>query len=1641
MTEMKSSRLIVVLGMHRSGTSAITKSLELLGVGLGTDLYPADFDNPKGFWEDNECIGINEALLKHLGSAYDRLALAWDEVRTDSQVSELKLRATQHLSKKLVENNGIWGFKDPRTCRLFGFWNEVFLAVKCDVSFVIAVRNPASVTASLAARNSTPVGKAYFLWLQHVLPSLSFVKGARSVVVDYDEILANPYSQIVRISSNLGLPLPGRQSSLVRDFENKFLDTELRHTSFTEAELALDNRAPKMVAVTYNLLHRLAKDQEALESPSIQDTLNELTLRLNESSPAFDYINILEDERVRLWQAVAERDGQIVSLNDALAERNGQITNLKESVVERNAQLASLNEAITERDGQIVSLNDALAERNGQITNLTQIFDERERRSTDRLAAIVSKLAQEKSDRDREIASLNGALAERDRQIITFFAERNHILDSTSWKITKPLRFIRRIVASNQHALVSTLLKKHLNYGGAILFDGAMGNLEFPRLKTSGERNILNVSGWVFATQSPLVKLYAIIDGNELPLVHGYERPDVSLLFPEQEGALKCGFSGIVFLQSKAREMVRLDIWAEFQDGSKAKCFSRRVTHRSISAHRLPPLKMLMFLGTAIRKAWHAYKQGRLPMSPSQLWRALQRNYIWTVGIEQRHLMSQATHRISIIQDPYQQWIETNRITAKLRTLMAFDAQRLAASTGVTISLVVPVYNTPRQFLEEMIQSVLAQFYQNWELCLVDDASTMPHVREVLDAAAKSDSRIRVQFRSTNGHICVATNDALHIAAGDFVALLDHDDTLPPDALLHVAECVYEHPEVDWIYTDEDKIDEAGRRYDPQFKGAWSPEMAITHNYTHHLTVIRKDLVAKVGSMRQGFEGAQDLDLFLRVAENTTSARIRHIPQICYHWRSHEQSTASQGTQKTYVFDSAFQAIQEALIRRKLSAEPFLPALAKKYGMCLYQLRWKNVLREGREVTIAIPTKDRVDLLKRCVSSLRETVNWQFVRLIIVDDRSTDPATLKYLRELENDEEFKCRVIRPTKQGDGFNYARLINQAAAHVDTPYFLQLNNDVEAITPGWLEDMVGWMSVEGVGVVGARLLYPDHTVQHAGVVVGPHGGLADHQFHQLPDSSVGYLALSHAARNVSAVTGACLLTSTDLFREVGGFDEENFAVEYNDVDFCLRVIEHGKRIVCSPQATLCHLTSASRGKAYNPKEHLSFIKRYRGFNDPFFSRNILPDSMSMTINGRYATHADRIKDLNILFVGHELTLTGAPIVAYELARYFSEVMGFKISVVSLQDGPVRERFKESGISVQILTDFPNMMDMSAAGALARLKGIGADINIEAYDLVVCNTMVCYWGVLLADMFKVPSIWNIHESVGVTSYCAMFADASMRELVASSFMKANRTVFQAEATRIMYADFDVLGRFQTIPGGLSLSVIEQYRATHSKDSLRQKHGISKESQVVTLIGTTCERKGQTVFLDSIKQLESNFPTGMPDNIVFLLVGAVEGLYLDLLKKMIAQHGLKNVLLVGETKDIYDYYMLSDIFVCASYEESFPMVVLLAMAFELPIVSTNVFGIPEIVSDGHDAILVPPGNPKSMADAIHQYLIEKENAVAMANRAYAKLYRLFDNGQLHSRHADLAREVAIEDVHEALTSPPNVDHYSLADRAMVSAQ
>jgi O-antigen biosynthesis protein len=1239
-----------------------------------------------------------------------------------------------------------------------------------------------------------------------------------------------------------------------------------------------------------------------------------------------------------------------------------------------------------------------------------------------------SRFEQTKSELDRLQSQLEQTKSELDRSQSRFEQTQSELDRSQSQlqQILQTIAFQRkytRIKILNSPAFAS--IAKYLRRDQIFPTDGFRGNLESPSTDKNLSTGTLVISGWLFSTESKIESLIFVQDNLlQNKIEYGIQRLDVCQLYQKIGNSKFSGFLHNLVLDDQHSKYIDIQIWAILETGEKICCFARRVNFQVPSQSKVIHTKrnqinLLLFMRGVLAKLMTAYRQKKLPLNP-KLWVYYLRRYYRQTQYLQNN-SSTGIQYSGIIhtwqtQDPYQRWIEVNALSSKLLNKMHEDAKNLAP-VGVKISVVVPVYNTPKHFLIEMIDSVRSQIYPNWELCIADDASTQPHVKELLQQIAATDTRIKVVFRAENGHIVAATNSALEITTGEYVALLDHDDILACDALLHVAECIQQHPEVEWIYTDEDKINESGYHFDPQMKGEWSPEMAITHNFTHHLTIIRKTSIDLVGRMRIGFDGAQDLDLFLRVSENTTPDKIQHIPHVCYHWRSHPGSTALDGTQKQYVFDGAYNAISEAINRRGLRAKIFLPSIAKKHGLCLHQIKWDSSILAENPVTIVIPTKDRLDLLRKCISSLEKTVDKRFVKLLIVDDGSTEKSTHQYFEKLQQDNILQCRIIKSERKIDVFNYARLVNLAIDLIDTPCVLHLNNDIQAIEPGWLEDMVGWLSIDGVGVVGAKLLYPDRTIQHAGVVVGSHNGLADHLFHHLHQEEVGYICLPHAARNVSAVTGACLLTSVKLYRELGGFDEENFAVEYNDVDYCLRVWQAGKRIVYSPQSVLLHETSASRGQCYNPQEHINFLGKYQRFRDPFFSYSLDINSMDMTINPDHYIHLDRLSKAKILFITHNLNLEGASLIVYNYARYFSTQGGYDLCVISSKDGVLRQYYENSNIKVIIFEEGLPLQQENLEVYHQRLQSLGEELNLSSYELIVCNTLISFWGIELANLFKLPTIWHIHESQSIEMSLSNFfghaSQAIIKSILPNCFINAGKVIFQAQATRRIFHQFDVKGNFRTIPGGVDFQTINDFRNTHDRDQLRDKYGIDRKKLVIVMVGTTCQRKGQHIFIEAIKKLEKLYGDKFI-NISCLIVGARSDSYLDSLNLQIEKLALSNISIYFETNDVYDFYALSDIFVCASFEESFPRVLLEAMAFQLKVVSTDVFGIPEIINDGSEGYLVQPGNSTDLATAIYNCIVDSDRSDLLAKNARAKVLRLFDNNSLLQQHWRLAKEVIL---------------------------
>ncbi|MFH1080936.1 MAG: glycosyltransferase [Pseudomonadota bacterium] len=549
----------------------------------------------------------------------------------------------------------------------------------------------------------------------------------------------------------------------------------------------------------------------------------------------------------------------------------------------------------------------------------------------------------------------------------------------------------------------------------------------------------------------------------------------------------------------------------------------------------------------------------------------------------------------------YERWQRRHRLTAKDRDRIRSETEKLTRRP--LISILLPVYNTDEIWLRKCLDSILVQLYPCWELCIADDASTAPHVRPILEEYRAGDGRIKIVFRENNGHISAASNSALSLATGEYIALLDHDDELTPDALYEIAAFISRQPDADMIYTDEDKIDVRGRRHSPFFKPDWSPDTFLSLMYTCHLAVFRTALVRQIGGFREGFEGSQDYDLVLRLTEHTE--KICHIPRVLYHWRSIPDSSAANFQSKSYAQDAGLRAIREALQRRGEDAhvEP-IGGLSGRY-----RVRYR--LQEQPLVSIIIPTRDLSALLENCLKSIFDRTAYDRFELIIIDNGSREPETLDLFRRWQENEPGRFRVVPLPIP---FNFPALINEGVRNARGELVLLLNNDIEVISNDWLSEMAAQAMRPRVGAVGAKLLYPDDTVQHGGVVLGI-GGIAGHSHKYLANDRPGYFDRLRITANYAAVTAACLMVKKERFLEVGGFDEA-LPVAFNDVDFCIRLLKAGYYNLCLAHLRIYHHESKTRGPEDTIEKQIRFLgeielmeERWGDLlrNDPFYSPHL--------------------------------------------------------------------------------------------------------------------------------------------------------------------------------------------------------------------------------------------------------------------------------------------------------------------------------------------------------------------------------------------------------------------------------------------------
>lgn len=571
----------------------------------------------------------------------------------------------------------------------------------------------------------------------------------------------------------------------------------------------------------------------------------------------------------------------------------------------------------------------------------------------------------------------------------------------------------------------------------------------------------------------------------------------------------------------------------------------------------------------------------------------------WLSEWNRRRLERRKFARRNRLTPSYQAWVEANATPSPAD----LDAWRRLGSQGdqPLVSVLLPVYNAKPQHLKAAIASVQAQTHERWELCIADDASTQPEVRDIIRTAASSDPRIKFCFRPTNGHISEASNSALALATGDFVALLDQDDLLAPHAFSVMVNEARQNPNASILYSDEDKIDDAGWRSSPHFKPDWNHTLLLSQNYVCHLLMMRRTLVQLVGGFRKGYDGAQDHDLLLRCVEHTDARDIHHVPQVLYHWRVHANSTAKSLDSKPYAQINGCKAVQDHLDRSGVNAKVIRDGL-------FYRVNY-TAPTVWPKVSVVIPTRDRPGLLKQCVSSVLTQTNYENVEFLIVDNGTVDPEAITYLAELARDP--RVRIIRDDRP---FNYSALNNTAVAESMGTVVCLMNNDIEVMDANWLQTMVISLLQPNVGVVGCKLYYPDGTLQHAGVIVGL-GGDAGHIFRGQHRDDPHYMHRPMLRHELSAVTAACLVTRKDVYERLGGLDE-GFAVAFNDIDYCLRARKDGCKVIYDPYVELIHHESASRGRDQKPEqkarlraERALFESRHSDYitHDPAYNPNL--------------------------------------------------------------------------------------------------------------------------------------------------------------------------------------------------------------------------------------------------------------------------------------------------------------------------------------------------------------------------------------------------------------------------------------------------
>ena len=691
--------------------------------------------------------------------------------------------------------------------------------------------------------------------------------------------------------------------------------------------------------------------------------------------------------------------------------------------------------------------------------------------------------------------------------------------------------------------------------------------------------NTIQLNGWAIGKTPETEISYRIEDGEKKPLqakIVATRRDDVSQIYFKKTVEKDLGFD-IQFPYERGKDYYLVISG----DGRRirVKYNEELIAKRTSVAHkRKQKIKDLMTMET-VRVAWDFFRENGL-----------------------KALIVKSKHKLQGIDNDYDygEWWKLTSVTDE-----ELAAQReYKFSLMPRFSIVIPVYKTPEKYLCEMLDSIEEQTYTNWELCIADGSPAGQSVEKTLKKYAARDPRVRYKVLGENLGISGNTNAAMEMARGEFIVLADHDDKLTPDALYEFAKAINETPKTDVLYSDEDKLDmDGGALFDPHFKPDFNPDLLTSVNYICHLFAAKKELVERVGGFKEEFDGAQDYDFIFRCIEQ--AEKIVHVPKVLYHWRCHQDSTASNPESKLYAFEAGSRAIMAHYKRMGI------PAVKVEKGVDYGIYHTTFEIPDTPLVSVIIPNKDHTSDLDTCIRPILTRGTYKNLEFIVVENNSTDPETFRYYEKIQK--EFpSVRVVRWERE---FNYSAINNFGVSFAKGEYLLFMNNDIEMVAENFVEEMLGFCQRDDVGAVGARLLYEDDTIQHAGVVIG-FGGIAGHTFIGLHKSENSYFHRAVCAQDYSAVTAACMMSKKSVFEKVGGFTEE-LAVAFNDIDYCMKVRSLGKLVVYAPYALLHHYESKSRGLEDTPekvarfnREVAVFAKRWPDIlknGDPYYNPNL--------------------------------------------------------------------------------------------------------------------------------------------------------------------------------------------------------------------------------------------------------------------------------------------------------------------------------------------------------------------------------------------------------------------------------------------------